>query len=51
MLRGWVAAHVHGTVTTDEFIAYASDQTGHDLAELCDSWLMQKGLPYLPRER
>ena len=51
MLRDWVKANTHGTVSTDGFITFATQHTGRDLWGLCSSWLTQKPLPNLPRAR
>jgi aminopeptidase N len=48
LLRGWVAEHTGGSVTTDEFRAYAADETGADLDDLFDAWLTAEELPDLP---
>ena len=48
LLKGWVAEHAGGSVTTDDFRAFASGHTGIDLEWLFDAWLMQKELPDLP---
>ena len=48
LLRDWVAEHRGGTVTTDNFLAFAADRTGADLGELFDAWLNQPELPDLP---
>jgi aminopeptidase N len=48
MLRAWVKAKAHGTVTTEELIAFASDHTGKNLADLFHGWLFEEALPELP---
>jgi len=48
LLREWVADHAGGSVTTEEFRAYAAESTGADLDELFDAWLTEKSLPDLP---
>jgi aminopeptidase len=52
MLREWVAAHVHGSVTTEEFTEHASRY--HDaeaVTQLLDEWLWGATLPELPARR
>jgi aminopeptidase N len=48
MLRAWVEANAYGTVTTDQLIAFASDHTHEDLADLFHEWLFEEALPELP---
>jgi aminopeptidase N len=48
LLQAWVAEHRGGTVTTDEFVAFAGDRTGTDLDDLFSSWLQKVELPDLP---
>ncbi len=48
ILRGWVAEHRDGTVSTAGFVAFAGDRTDVDLGELFSSWLQEPGLPDLP---
>jgi aminopeptidase N len=48
LLRDWVAQHSGGTVTTEEFRAFAGRHTGADLEELFDAWLSEPELPALP---
>ena len=48
LLRDWVAAHSGGTVTTEEFRAFAARSTGAELDELFDRWLTAPALPDLP---
>jgi aminopeptidase N len=45
LLRGWTAAHRHGTVTTQDFIALAERHAGRSLAGFFDAWLFQPALP------
>ncbi|MTD57536.1 M1 family peptidase [Amycolatopsis sp. RM579] len=45
LLRSWVAAHRHGTVTTDEFVAHAEAHAGRSLRELFAAWLWTPALP------
>lgn len=48
LLRGWVADHAGGSVTTDDFVAYAEERTGAALATLFRAWLDRAELPDLP---
>lgn len=48
MLRAWATEKSHSTVTTDDFIAFASSRTRHDLAPLISSWVHEPELPDLP---
>jgi aminopeptidase N len=48
LLRGWVADHAGGTVTTADFVAYAEERTGAALASLFMAWLDRPELPDLP---
>ena len=50
LLRGWVADHEHGSVTTAEFVAHAAAHDPSGEAErLLRGWLLQPALPALPR--
>jgi aminopeptidase N len=48
VLRGWVADHSGGSVTTEEFREHAAASTGADLDALFDAWLTEEKLPDLP---
>jgi aminopeptidase N len=48
LLKDWVAEHSGGSVTTEEFRAFASDESGVHLDDLFDAWLMDEVLPDLP---
>jgi aminopeptidase N len=48
LLKDWVAEHRGGSVTTEEFRAFAAESAGADLDELFDAWLNQTELPDLP---
>ncbi len=48
LLRGWVADHTGGSVTTTDFVAYAEQRTGAALANLFRAWLDHPDLPDLP---
>ena len=48
LLKDWVAEHTGGSVTTEEFRAFAAERTGADLDDLFDAWLTEPELPDLP---
>jgi aminopeptidase N len=48
LLKDWVAEHTGGSVTTEDFRAFANGHTDVDLDGLFDGWLMQEELPDLP---
>jgi aminopeptidase N len=48
LLRSWVAAHRHGVVSTDLFLAHVSSAAGADAAAELTSWLSEPKLPRLP---
>ncbi|MXG91128.1 M1 family aminopeptidase [Nocardioides flavescens] len=48
LLRGWVAEHTGGSVTTEQFRVFAAERTGTDLTALFDAWLDETALPALP---
>jgi aminopeptidase N len=48
LLKDWVAEHAGGSVTTEDFRAFASSHSGVEMDGLFDAWLMQKELPDLP---
>ena len=48
LLRTWAERHRHGTVTTEMFLALATEVAGRDLDGLFDEWLSRKALPDLP---
>src|SRR5262249_15236593 len=45
ILRDWVAQHLYGNGTTQQFIALAEAQSGRALAPLFDVWLFRPGKP------
>lgn len=49
LVRGWVADHRHGNVSTADFTAYAQEKTGHDLKAVWDVWLYGKARPAAPK--
>ncbi len=48
MMRGWVAEHAYGHVTTEQFVDWAADQISADVTGLAQAWLHEKSLPPLP---
>lgn len=48
VLRGWVAERAGSSVTTEEFLAFATDRTGHDVTALLRPWLHDADLPPYP---
>ncbi len=48
LLRTWVDKHRGGTVSTDDFVAHASQAADRDLAELFEAWLFTAALPPVP---
>jgi aminopeptidase N len=51
MLRAWVRDNAYGNVTTEQFTAFAAEDTGHDLDALFNDWLFREELPALPLGR
>ena len=49
LLRAWVEARAGGSVTTAEFLAFAAEQTGADVAALLRPWLYEAALPGYPQ--
>ena len=47
-LRGWVSEHSGGSVTTEDFLNFASARTGHDVTRLLAPWLYEERLPGFP---
>jgi aminopeptidase N len=45
ILRTWVAEHLHGTATTEEFIALSERISGQDLSNFFQVWLYTAGKP------
>jgi aminopeptidase N len=45
ILRSWTTDHRDGNVTTEDFVALASDQAGEDLSPLFDVWLLKVAYP------
>lgn len=45
MLRDWTAARRHGTISTEEFVAFAQRHTATPLAPVLSPWLYGKQLP------
>ncbi|GAA4812333.1 M1 family metallopeptidase [Nocardioides caeni] len=50
VLRGWVAEHAGGSVTTEDFLAFAAERTGEDVATLLHPWLYDAALPPYPED-
>ena len=48
LLKDWVAEHAGGSVTTEDFRAFAAARTETDLDDLFTAWLDQAPLPDLP---
>ncbi|WP_409483470.1 M1 family metallopeptidase [Arsenicicoccus dermatophilus] len=48
LVRTWVADHLHGTATTQEFLDHAASYGGEAVRTLLHSWLLQPTLPRLP---
>lgn len=48
VLRGWAAEQAGASVTTEEFLAFATDRTGRDVAALLEPWLYATDLPPYP---
>lgn len=48
LLRGWVADHLGGSVTTDDFVRYAANRVGADVRAVLSPWLYEAPLPALP---
>lgn len=48
ILQTYAARFADGNASTEDFIALATEVSGHDLAALFDAWLYQTDLPPLP---
>ena len=48
LLRGWVAQHAHGTVSTAMFVSFAEQFSATPCGSLFDTWLTAPQLPPLP---
>jgi aminopeptidase N len=48
LLRGWVAERAGWSVTTEDFLAFASERTGQDVGALLKPWLYDAALPAFP---
>lgn len=48
VLSGWAADRAGASVTTEEFLAFAADRTGHDVTALLQPWLYDADLPPYP---
>ncbi len=49
LLRRWAAAYRNQSVTTEQFIALASEAAGRPLDDFFDAWLFAPTMPALPR--
>jgi aminopeptidase N len=49
LLPAWVEQHAGGSVTTDDFLAFAGARTGTDVASLLAPWLYDEALPPFPQ--
>ena len=47
LLQSWVTEHTGGSVTTEDFLEFATEQTGVDITELLRPWLYDTALPEL----
>ncbi|QNP63943.1 M1 family metallopeptidase [Streptomyces genisteinicus] len=45
IVRGWAAEHRHGNASTEDFTAYAEQESGRDLDAVWDDWLHGDGRP------
>jgi aminopeptidase N len=45
ILRRWVAEHLYGNASVQDFIALAEDESGQDLRHFFDVWLYKRGKP------
>ncbi len=48
LLQAWVADHQDGSVTTEQFLEYADEQTGTDVRSVLRPWLDAPALPPFP---
>jgi aminopeptidase N len=48
LLRGWTAAHRHGTVSTEMFLGHVAERAGKAAADALVAWLDALALPALP---
>lgn len=48
LLPDWVAEYRYGSVTTDDFLAFAGEHTGSDVTGLLRPWLEDPALPAFP---
>ncbi|WP_408896690.1 M1 family metallopeptidase [Nocardioides sp. R1-1] len=49
LLSGWAADRAGASVTTEDFLAFASERTGTDVATVLGPWLYAAELPAFPR--
>jgi aminopeptidase N len=48
LLRSWTERHRHGSVSTADFVALATEVAARPVSELFDEWLHRTALPPLP---
>jgi aminopeptidase N len=48
LLRAWVAANRHGTVTTDGLVQHVRSTAGRSAAKVLERWVSEPALPPLP---
>jgi aminopeptidase len=48
LLRGWTAAHRHGSVNTEMFMAHVAERAGAPAADALVAWLDELALPAFP---
>jgi hypothetical protein len=45
MVKAWPESDADGTVSREEYLPWVEDQTGADLQDLFDGWLLAKRSP------
>ncbi|GAA2005435.1 M1 family metallopeptidase [Brevibacterium samyangense] len=45
LVRGWTAAHRHGSVTTEDFLTHVEESADRAAADLVRRWVYEPGLP------
>jgi aminopeptidase N len=48
LLSSWVSGHAGGSVSTEAFVAHATESSGRDVEALLGPWLYEEPLPELP---
>ena len=51
LLKDWPRRHAHGNATVNQFVAYAEQVTGRQLADFFDTWLFRPAKPSAPAAR